>query len=59
MGLGGVWPRPPSLCFIPTHPGRAAGGANTELLPRLRLLAAQSHQRIEAWPRLQALVNQW
>ncbi|XP_049653304.1 HAUS augmin-like complex subunit 5, partial [Accipiter gentilis] len=43
------------------HPvlGRAAGGANTELLPRLRLLAAQSHQRIEAWPRLQALVNQW
>ncbi|KAM9604069.1 HAUS augmin-like complex subunit 5 isoform 2-T2 [Morphnus guianensis] len=43
------------------HPvvGRAVGGAGTELLPRLRLLAAQTHQRIEAWPRLQALISQW
>lgn len=30
-----------------------------ELLPRLHTLANQSRRRIEAWPRLQALVSQW
>ncbi|XP_054661031.1 HAUS augmin-like complex subunit 5 isoform X3 [Grus americana] len=44
-------PRPPL--------GGAVGGAGQELLPRLRLVAAHTRRRIEAWPRLQALVSQW
>ncbi|XP_071656666.1 HAUS augmin-like complex subunit 5 isoform X3 [Patagioenas fasciata] len=49
----GAWPA------LPRPVGPIVGAADAELLPRLRLVAAQTQQQIEDWPRLLELVNHW
>ncbi|XP_064900111.1 collagen alpha-1(II) chain-like [Columba livia] len=49
----GAWPA------LPRPVGQIVGGADPELLSRLRLVATQTQRRMENWPRLLELVSQW
>lgn len=56
--MGGACVDPAPSVAPPTERDEEERGV-AEMLPRLRVVANQCRRRIEAWPRLQALVSQW